>query len=68
MYSKHFGTSKSHWQTIDVSIINYPTVCVCSTELLPNEGSKLNKWGIKLKVSLPGMSARIFLQIGGFIN
>ena len=33
------------------------------TELLPNEGSNLNKWGIKLKVSLPGMSARIFLQI-----
>ena len=46
------------------SIINYPTV----TELLPNEGSNLNKLGIKLKVSLPGMSARIFLQIGGFIN
>ena len=43
-------------------------VSLCVTELLPNEGSNLNKWGIKFKVSLPGMSARIFLQIGGFIN
>ena len=32
---------------MDLSIINYPTVCVfvglCVTELLPNEGSNLNK-------------------------
>ena len=35
-------------------------VGLCVTELLPNEGSNRNKWGIKLKVSLPGMSARIF--------
>ena len=46
-FNSRFLRSHQVVRHMDLSIINYPTVCLCVglcvTELLPNEGSNLNK-------------------------